>query len=186
MKGTTPRLEVELKARLPDPTGWHDRLEGLGAYAGEKVYRDTYFGPADVPADEVDPYRHVIFRLRSVGDSHEVTIKEKRVSEGVETSREVDFAVDAPAAFREFAARLGYRPFVEKEKRVRDYEVEGLLVQLVQMRGLGDFIEIEYTEEERKGSPEEGRRRVLDLFHRLGVPEDAIEPRLYIDLLRNR
>lgn len=114
-----------------------------------------------------------------------MTLKKKRISDGVEESREVEFPVGSAEGFREFAAGLGFRPFVEKRKRVRDYRVEGLSVLLVDVEGLGHFIEIEHLGSEGE-SPEVGRRHVLDLLRRLQVPEDAIEPRLYIDLLRNR
>ena len=183
------RREVECKAPLPegdDAEGWAARLGELGEWVGERVSEDTYFGPGDVGPEETDAFRHRVFRLRETTTGAVVTLKEKRIDGAVESSREVEFGVESGDAFRSFAAGLGYRPFIVKRKRVRAYRVGECTVELVHVDGLGDFLEIEHLSEEGTTPEEDARARVLEVLGRLGVAESALEPRLYIDMLRGR
>ena len=184
------RREVEVKARLPegdDPEAWARRLDGMGSPAGERRSVDTYFGPADVPPEETDAFRHPVFRLRETAAASVVTRKEKHIGDdGVESSREIEFVVESGDAFRAFAEGIGFRPFIAKRKRVRAWRVGECTVELVHVEGLGGFVEIEHLSDEEATPVPDARAQVLALLARLELSDSAIEPRLYIDLLRDR
>ncbi len=183
----TNMIEIEIKAWLDDFDGARRALEAMGAVAlGEVVKRDLYYGPERKDAREIDLRKDPVFRLRSEGDAWLVTAKRREMEDGVETNEEVEFAVSNAAAFREFAQRIGFRPFVVKRKKALRYEVGRAIVELSRVDPLGDFVEIEVLLDDG-ASPDEraaAEREVRGLLARIGVPESRVEPRLYVDMIR--
>lgn len=180
-------IEVELKAWLTDYEATRRAVEAAGAEPrGEVVKRDLYYGPERKHAREIDLERDPVFRLRSEGDAWRVTAKRHAVEGGVESNEEVEFGIDDVAAFREFAQRIGFRPFIVKRKQSRRYAFGRINVELNKVDPLGDFIELEVLLDDGAGAAErrEAEREIRDFLARAGVPEAKIEPRRYIDLLR--
>ena len=180
-------IEIELKARLPDYEATRRALEAAGArFLGESQKRDLYYGPETKTARDIDVTRDPVFRLRSEGEKWRVTTKRRSMEDGIETNEEVEFGVDDAVSFREFAQRIGFRPFIVKKKDTRTYELGEACVELHRIEPIGDFIEIEVLLED--GADEDARRaaeaEIRSILERAGVPEVQIESRLYVDLLR--
>jgi predicted adenylyl cyclase CyaB len=183
--GMGATIEVEKKARVADPPAVAAALLKLGRLEGEIDYRDLYFTRAEV--EGYTPYR---FRLRRTAGRAFVTYKE-RLPGGVDACREHEFEVSDPDAFIRLALLFGLRVMMTKEKRGRRFVVEAGAVaglcrpvraELVEIRGLGEFIEIEALVER----PEEVAQAVAAvdaLFRALGVPDTAFEPRPYTLML---
>jgi adenylate cyclase, class 2 len=184
-------IEVELKAHL------RDRAAALAKVAS--------FARAAGPVDKLDEYWHAPgrrdesdaqgFRLREEGGETVVTRKIKSREGGVEANRESEFAVPDRRAFVEFIRSLGCEPYYTKRKRGEAFTalVDGegpgpaatAAIELFEVPGLGDFIEIEILVPE--GEPEAAVRasqEIRALLSRSGVSESDIEPRFYSELLK--
>lgn len=177
-------IEVELKARI------RDRAAVLAELAS--------FARAEGPVDKLDEYWHGPgwredrgargFRLRVEGRETVVTRKAKRRDAGGEANLEREFSVSDRASFVEFIRSLGCEPFYSKRKRGQAFSVPvgaaTATVEVFEVVGLGDFIEIEILVPE--GDPEAvawASREVRALLARSGLGESDIEPRFYSELL---
>jgi adenylate cyclase class 2 len=178
-------IEVELKARLTDFEAASAAVEAAGARPeGSVVKRDVYYGPEGKSAAEIDFARDRIFRIRVEGPHCLVTAKRRALTpEGTEVNQEIELSIGDPVSLDALARYLGFRPFIEKRKETRKYALEGAAVELHRIDPIGDFIEIEALVEREEEVPA-ANARVRALLARFGVPESAVEPRLYIDLLR--
>jgi adenylate cyclase class 2 len=177
-------FEVELKAWIDDPEDMKQRLDHLGSFTRHFVKDDTYFvGMLDPGAAGSGQPRE--FRLR--GDSGEwiCTFKEKQIVDGVETNDEREFFVSDPENFRELLLRLGCRETVHKHKSGLEYSVNGIKAEVVEIRHVGHFIElermIEVLEPEKRNEAEADIRGLLET---LGVGTDRIEPRPYTRMIK--
>jgi predicted adenylyl cyclase CyaB len=180
-------VEIEAKVWVADAPAVQAALERIATFERTRIAEDIYFGPADVPAAEVIPGKHVVFRIRSIDGVHELTTKRKRLMHGIEVSDEIDCPISDPTAFAAFAAAIGFRPFVTKRKESRLYARGELQLELHRVVGLGWFLEIECLTPTREPA---AVRRATELvegaFRELGFGPEQFEPRLYIDLLRAR
>lgn len=123
-----------------------------------------------------------------------VTFKEKRAEGGIEINREREFEVSDPEAFLEFIERLGCESFYSKRKRGLAFKVpraagEGATasqatIELVEVEGLGDFIEIEILlPSEEPAALALAQGEIRSLLRRSGLSEEDIESRYYSELL---
>lgn len=183
-------LEIELKAWSEDLERVRERLESLGR--GPKsprpvVKEDSYYGPADAGTRGLDWRRDRLVRIRRTESGAVLTAKRKRIESGVETSEEIELGVDDADVAARLLDYLGYRPFLIKRKETRAYAwSDSVVVELNRVEGLGSFVEIEALVPE-SASPAEvdaARARVRSVLRELGVAEDRIEPRPYMDLLK--
>lgn len=177
-------IEVEIKAHLPDSRRMEELVRDKGRILGGIDYCDTYYTYGHVRG-----YSSERFRLRRSGGSATVTAKEKVEVRGVEASREHEFKVDDPEAFKRFAAMFGFKVMVEKRKKGRRYLVGAgsgsdidATVELVEIEGLGDFIEIEVMVESEK-EVGKARERISEIMAELGIPESDLEQRPYTLML---
>lgn len=172
-------IEVEMKARVGDPAGVEERLKGRARLLDEIDYGDTYFCRA-----EVEGYTYERFRLRLGEGRALVTAKEKLEGRGSEANIEHEFEVSDPKAFTRFVFLHGFRVLIEKRKRGRRYVMEPgpATVEVVNIEGLGDFIEVEIMVDDR-AEVAPAKKRIEEIFDELGVPASDIEPRAYTLLL---
>lgn len=174
--------EVEMKAWAGD---WERLERWLRDHAVfERSFRkeDRYFrsqGRTRAPGQ--------VFRLRVDDGGACVTFKEKSVREGMELNMEREFSVDDAAAFLELTDRLGCREEFAKVKEGLHFDYDGLTVELVHVHELGDFLEVEVVHEEADGEVHaDAASRIRAFFAEAGIPDERIEPRPYMQLLRER
>lgn len=173
-------IEIELKARLHNPEKVRAKVEGFADYVREFDKMDAYWhGPEWRFARGTKG-----FRLRADGEKSIVTFKAKRNEGGIEINRETEFEVSDPDAFTSLVERIGCEPFYRKHKTGRAYDYDGFTIELVQVEGLGNFIEVEKLLD--NDDPETvavvlgGLKGILA---RAGVPESDIEGRGYSELI---
>jgi predicted adenylyl cyclase CyaB len=179
-------IEVELKARLRDRAAVEAAVGAFASRAEPVDKRDSYWHGPDWRLHRGARG----FRIRSEGGSSVVTFKAKRSEGGIEINREREFGVSDAGAFIEFAQRLGCEPFYDKRKRGNKYSVgrgEGggsATVEIVEVEGLGPFIEIEVLlEDDDPARIALAQGEIRGLLARSGVSEDDIESRYYSELL---
>jgi len=169
--------EIELKIRLTSPEDFQGRLAALAQRIGPYHKIDTYFrGGAGT------------FRLREAGGEATVCRKDKVIEAGVEVSRETEFSLDRPEAFRAFAASLGYREWYRKAKRGQAWRWGEILIEEGTVEDLGWFAEFEILLEDSApaGAVGQARERLLAALEVLKVPRECLEAKTYAELLGHR
>ncbi|MFZ2781368.1 MAG: class IV adenylate cyclase [Rectinemataceae bacterium] len=175
-------VEIELKARVNDPAAVEARLAGFLKFCGKVDKADEYWGvPACTEPGAQPGFR---FRIRTEGDLVRVTFKEKTLRGSIEVNRETEFDVVGHDQFRDFVRKTGAKPLYRKHKHGSCWRSGELLAELVEVDGLGIFLEIETMREKESASTlEEARTLLYDALGRCGLDTDSLEPRYYSELL---
>lgn len=170
-------IEVEIKARIPDPDGIARRIAERGVFQREYEKNDRYFG---VPGEE-----RTRFRLRRDDGNLVCTFKEREIDGRFEENFETEFLVSDEAAFERFAAFLGFSCVVEKRKVGRSWVIGAVQCELSEVGTLGTFLELEIIlpddagEEEREAA----RRRLFEMLCELEIDEKYVEVRPYTRMI---
>lgn len=175
-------IEIELKARVADVQAVAARLDAFMTPAGTVDKRDEYWSLPAIGSRSSEEYLR--FRLRTESGSFHVTFKEKTMRGTVEVNRETEFAVDGDEAFKAFARRLGASVLYEKRKTGSAWRSGDVLAELVQVDGLGAFLEVETMRADE--DPESMRTAISsirEVIERCGLGTADIEPRTYRELL---
>jgi predicted adenylyl cyclase CyaB len=183
-------IEVELKARLRDRSATEAAVAAFARPAGRVEKSDAYWHGPDWRLNRGAKG----FRIRCEGGSSIVTFKAKRSEGGIEVNRESEFEISDPEAFHEFIVRLGCEPFFGKRKSGLAFKAGGsgaepewpneATIEIVEVQGLGDFIEIEVLlEDEDPAKIALAQGEIRALLARAGVSDSDIESRFYSELL---
>jgi len=195
-------IEIELKAWLDKHEPVKARLSSIGNYIRSFEKTDTYWLPIqeDAPSVSISQSGLRVRRESSVGaDDREssvvfVTVKKRKVIEGVEVNDEREFCVSDAGLFEELAADLGLFKAMYKKKRGWEWVVqpegEGSLpicAEISMVKDLGWFLELEIlARNDKESAVAECRKDLFSLLGSLGVPEEKIESKPYSTLLRER
>jgi len=178
-------IEVEKKAWIEDAEAMEKKLSQAGKELGLIDFRDTYF-----TCSHVTGYTNQRFRLREYSGGALVTAKEQMEGRGAEVSLEHEFEVDDPEAFRCFAKMFGFKVLIEKKKRGKRFLLgsgkeareRGPFAELVEVEGLGAFLEIEVMASD-SSKVDEARAKVDRALSDLGVAGESVEARPYTLML---
>ena len=175
-------IEIEVKAHIND-TDWARLQQELPAlYGVPKTVnkRDTYL--------VLPQYRssaHI--RIRQTETECYCTVKKRHIADGIERNTEEEFRVDEHDACCATMQLFGFKIDIRKHKIGYAYRHNTLLIEIVEVVGLGHFIEIERLISEAEYSPVRAKEistQLLQLLDTLKISRQAIEPQRYIDLLR--
>lgn len=167
------RVNVELKARDPDPEATAARCLALGAEDhGMLFQRDTYFAPAA---------GRLKLRDQAENGSELIAYRRPDATEP-EGSSYVIAPVLAPEELGEaLDAALGTTVVVVKHRRL--FIWENVRIHLDQVEGLGRFIELEALVGPGLNDPATAREKVSRLRAELAIDDDALVAVGYSDLL---
>lgn len=173
-------FEVECKVRA-DHDSVRSRLESVGCDRIESVTQeDTYYDAPDRDFAETDE----ALRVREVraGEATEtlLTYKGPLVDTESKTREEAETAVTDPSAIRSILAGLGYEPAATVRKERDRYSLDGVIVTLDNVEGLGEFVEAELETED---DIDAARERVQSALERLGLDPDEGIRTSYLGLL---
>jgi adenylate cyclase class 2 len=151
-----------------------DAREGEGADgAGDGPEDDEVDAGGDIDGDDGGP--------ADVGvGSARVTYKGPLVDEDSKTRREFETGVDDGETMASVLDGLGFAPAAVVEKERERYRVDGYVVTLDAVAGLGEFVEVE--REVSEGSVDAAREGAYDLLDRLGLDGDATIRTSYLGL----
>lgn len=170
--------EIELKVRVDDPAALEEKLKGSCVFVRTYDKFDTYYsypcGPEEGKA----------FRLRKDGGGCIVTVKEKKVLNGIEHNMEREFSVSSEELFTYFILSLGCSVKVTKRKKGSLFKLGDINLELSRVERLGWFLEVEkICGSNDPAEHEMAKKEILAVLKRFGIPEDRIEARYYTDML---
>ncbi|MGZ4178255.1 MAG: class IV adenylate cyclase, partial [Solirubrobacteraceae bacterium] len=166
-------VNIELKARDPDPAATAARCAALGAVDhGVLTQRDTYFAG-----------RRGRLKLREENGSGAELIAYRRPdTTEPEESAFIRAGTAQPEKLREaLDAALGTTVVVAKRRRL--FVWENVRIHLDDVEGLGTFVELEALVGPGLNDREEAAGKVARLRSELGISDDALVAPGYSDLL---
>ena len=184
--------EIELKAHIHNSEEMMPVLSEKAEFLYAFIKKDTYWfsGGLELPPSGL----RIRSEKRTFPDGREesftmATYKNKEVRNGIEINDEREFTVEPVSEFEEFLKRMRLKPARSKEKHGWAFSKDGITAELVEVKGLGWFVELEIIAKAGHGSGNnektfaEGRKRLLDFLGGLGIAEEAIESRYYTEML---
>lgn len=121
-----------------------------------------------------------MFRIRNENNRYTVTTKKRKYSEnGTEINEENEFEVQRIEDFIRMIQILGYSLWYEKQKHIQQFQKDEMLLEIVEIQGLGSFLEIEIQSKNKK----EAEEKILAIIQQLNLEND-IEPKPYGILLK--
>ncbi|MFA5852985.1 MAG: class IV adenylate cyclase [Spirochaetales bacterium] len=176
-------LEIELKAKVDDSSTVKKLLTAFMTYQGPIDKNDEYWSLPIVASFIPSVGFHL--RLRIEPDQATVTFKEKTYTDNIEVNKEVEFGILDAEAFRKFLDKMSAKLMYRKRKSGTAWKDEsGIVAELVQVDGLGEYLEVETLfEEDAAIDVEEIKRNLMKIIERCGLTISNIEPRPYSQLL---
>ena len=179
-------IEVELKARLTDPTAVHAKLQQLAA-GRTSTYHDTYY---DYPDQRLERSGRQELRLRTVtsptGTRNLLTFKKAMLD--TTSTPEYETLVDQPDMINAILIGLGLTPTIAYTKHCENYRFtttgHDILATVVQVPELdGTFLEVE-TVIDDDGDRDHAEQAINVVLETLGLGSGDLEPTYYIDMVR--
>lgn len=170
--------EIELKARVNDPIDLKRKIETITRKTGESVEKeDIYYKRKDETLAS--------FRVRRQDDCLLVTAKHNNRVDGIETNEEVEFKVDKTEFDNiiSFASILGYEILLTKHKKGYAWYYSDILVELLDVRELGWFLEIEIISD-TLGGKEHKVSRLYDFLALCNIDKNDICKESYQQMLQ--
>ena len=181
--------EIELKAHVADYEAIKLVLSEKAKYLGVFEKEDSYWFPKEASISSKS------YRLRKEKreiDGMEksasfISYKKKEVRDEIEINEEREFEVKPGELAGEFFHELGFESGISKRKRGWAYTWEGITAELVEVEGLGWFVELEILiEKQQEENFEAAKKRLLDFLDDLGIKKEALESRFYTEMLLSR
>ncbi len=168
-------LEVESKFHSPGNEKVERNLIRLGARRiSEEIMEDVYFSHPSRDFSKTDE----ALRLRRTNNASELTYKGPRMKcENAKAREEITLRTENPLAAQRIIERLGFTEFFTIKKRRTSYMLGELRVEVDDVDGLGEFVELEALTE----SPE--RSTQLIELARKELELDRLEQRTYLELM---
>ncbi|AAL80987.1 CYTH domain-containing protein [Pyrococcus furiosus DSM 3638] len=163
-------MEVEIKFKIK----LEDFLHTLNTFNPEFVryeeQEDVYF---EVP-------RPKLLRIRGVHNLKKYYLTFKEIlDENNEEFYEVEFEIGDFEKAVEVFKRLGFKIQATIKKKRWVYKLNGVTLEVNRVEGIGDFVDIEVISD----SPEEAKEKIWEVAKMLGLKEEDVEPRLYLELI---
>ena len=188
--------EIELKAHVKDIDALQSVLcvkaECVGTFEKEDTYWVSHLLAPDNPRQL--PQLRVRREKRSLPGGSVVsatmaTYKNKVMRDGIEVNDELEFEVSQGTEFESFLKNIGFQPdIISKQKRGWTFSHDEISAELVEVDGLGWFIELEIIvnglgPETLEETLTDKREKLLTFLDELGLAREAIESRYYTEML---
>jgi predicted adenylyl cyclase CyaB len=187
--------EIEIKARVDDVERVKNILSGHGRGEISFEKKDVYWRAPPgtlpgLPPSGIRIRKETEYRNGETTHRILVTYKTGGVRDKIEINEEREFGVSGEGPLEELLVLLGLKPAIKKHKRGWAWtwdEGTGetpILAELLELKGLGWFIELEIRcEGGDETDVDRCRTRLLSLLARTGIGEEKIETRPYTVLL---
>ncbi|MCL2006651.1 MAG: class IV adenylate cyclase [Treponema sp.] len=182
-------MEIELKAHITDHEALGLLLSKRAEYLGDFIKDDTYWFPID-NSSGIEKIRMRRQKHSSPGGNEKsecfIGFKKKEVRDNIEVNEETEFEAGPPEAVEEFLREMGYERGISKHKRGSVYKEGEIIAEVLEVEGLGWFIELEILLPKEEASGDlisEKKCCLLNFLLSLGIEEKAIESRFYTEIL---
>lgn len=170
-------MEIEVRAKVGDLEEIKNKLAGLGAeFTHSNQQDDSFFKPKGRETEDQGPGSRII-RIRKQEDKSFLTMKEMTDTSGVWGEHETE--ISNPEETRDMLMKMDYSHLFDLNKSREHGKLDGMNLCLDNIKQLGKYIEVEIIGD----NPQEAKRKILELFQRIGVNEIQIEHRGYARII---
>ncbi|MFH1642061.1 MAG: class IV adenylate cyclase [Nanoarchaeota archaeon] len=168
------QIQVQIKTRVDDFLAVRKKIEEIADFVSEEDKIDYYF-QGSFKFDRTE------LRLRKKKEEKKVTLKINYFDKNIEKNEEYAFCVDNASDFIALLENVGIKVAAMKHKKSYFFDCKGIQVQLVNVKELGYFLEIEKKCNEKE--KEQTKMEIMDLSQKLGLDPTLIEQKNYFELL---
>jgi adenylate cyclase class 2 len=166
-------LEIEAKARIPDPIEIERKVKDLGfKHQKSETQRDIYYRHPNRDFSKTDE----ALRIREIEEKCYLTYKGPKLDKKTKTRMEIEVEIRDAEKIKEILRNLGFQEAGVVKKRRKIYSLGEYRIFIDKVQSLGTFLEVEKTGEYDIG-------KLLELFDKLGIPRENLERRSYLELL---
>lgn len=171
-------IEIESKYRSPGNDKIEKALVKMGAKkTAEETMEDVYFAHPGRDFGKTDE----ALRVRKRSDGAEMSYKGPRMSiERAKAREEINLKIDNALTAQRIVERLGFKEVCVVKKSRKSYILDKVRVDVDEVEGLGEFVELEILTE----SPEMSQE-LLELA-RNELALEKLEPRTYLELILDK
>jgi adenylate cyclase class 2 len=171
-------IEIESKYWSPGNDKIEKALARIGAKKiDEKTMEDIYFAHPGRDFGKTDE----ALRLRKMSDGAELSYKGPRMNvERAKAREEINLRIDNALTAQRIVERLGFKEVCVVRKNRKSYALDRLRIDVDDVEGLGEFVELEILTE----SPE--RSEDLVELARKELALEKFEPRTYLELILDK
>ena len=162
-------IEIEIKVKIENNKALLGFLEENAAFQKEQHQVDEYFSPSDHSFIEVRPIKEWL-RLRDSGGKYSINYKNWHYDDDGKSQfcDEYETEVEDAEQLKKILSALNFKSivFVDKVRRTwinKDYEIA-----LDSVKGLGEFVEIEYIGDDNVQDPKKITEEMVNFLKDIG------------------
>jgi len=161
--------EIEIQVKIENSQPLLEFLEKKGEFKSEKHQIDEYFSPAHRDFVAVRPAKEWL-RLRNADNIYSINYKNWYFNEQGESHHcdEYESKIENLGKVKKIFQALNFKSLVVVDKIRKIWMYNNYEVSLDSVKGLGDFVEIEYLGKEEKVDPEKITRGMIDFLKSVG------------------
>jgi len=164
-----PNIEIEIQVKIEDSAPLLEFLEAKGDFIGEKRQLDEYFNPAHRDFCSVRPMPEWL-RLRDANGKYSINYKNWHFDADGRSHYcdEYETKVEDIEKMRKIFLALNFKQIVAVDKIRKIWNYKDYEVAVDFIKGLGDFVEIEYKGDDKNAIPDKITAGMIEWLKSLG------------------
>ena len=162
-------IEIEIQVNIENSKPLIDFLEKNADFKKESHQIDEYFSPAHRNFIEVRPVKEWL-RLRDSGGKYSINYKNWHYDKGGKSHYcdEYETKIEDLSQLRKILDVLNFKPVVKVDKLRKIWTHKDYEVAVDSVKGLGDFVEIEYIGKDEKADPKKITEEMINFLKNIG------------------
>jgi len=162
-------VEIEIQVNIERAKPLIEFLEKNAEFKSEKQQIDEYFSPAHRDFTNVRPVKEWL-RLRDAGGNSSINYKNWHFDESGKSYHcdEFETRVEDLHSIRKILHVLNFQPIVKVDKLRKNWLYKDYEISIDSVKGLGDFVEIEYIGKDEDIDPKKTTQEMVDFLKNLG------------------
>ena len=178
--------EIEIKAYIENVKSTLDFLYKNAKFKKKYFKKDIYFAKnSEIKSGNINLNNCI--RLRIEHGGYTFCSKIRSIIDAVEVNEEREIKVSKKKSkfiINFLFSLMDYREYVKKEKKGYAFKYKNALIEVSNIKNLGDFIEIEFLNNEE--SIENQIKELKSILKEIGIEESSIETEPYMNLLKKK
>lgn len=178
--------EIEIKAYIENVKSTLDFLYKNAKFKKKYFKKDIYFAKnSEIKIGNINLNNCI--RLRIEHGGYTFCSKIRNIIDAVEVNEEREIKVSKKKSkfiINFLSSLMDYGEYVKKEKKGYAFKYKNALIEVSNIKNLGDFIEIEFLNNEE--SIENQIKKLKSILKEIGIEESSIETEPYINLLKKK
>ncbi len=162
-------VEIEIQVKIENSQPLLALLEKNADFNGEKQQKDEYFSPANRSFIEVRPIKEWL-RLRNSGGKFSLNYKNWHYDEDGKSNYcdEYETEIGDLVQLKKILGTLNFKPLVQVDKLRRIWTYKDYEIAVDSVKGLGDFVEIEYIGKDKEIEPKKVTEEMVEFLKKAG------------------